>query len=159
MRPIDLLVAAGAERDGLRRAHGATRRRASNCAPSVLERFVNVDLSGGERKRAEIVQFGVLRPKFAMLDEIDSGLDVDALRRRGAPPGRGHDASGTAASLAITHFRRLLAGADPDDDPRDESTGGSSPPADRNSPRSSSATATSRFASGRRDRVRRWHRW
>ena len=47
--------------------------------PELLDRFVNVDLSGGERKRAEMVQLGVLRPKFALLDEIDSGLDVDAL--------------------------------------------------------------------------------
>ncbi|MGH8919290.1 MAG: ABC transporter ATP-binding protein, partial [Actinomycetes bacterium] len=45
-----------------------------------LSRPLNVDLSGGEHKRNETVQLGVLRPKFAVLDEIDSGLDVDALR-------------------------------------------------------------------------------
>jgi len=45
----------------------------------LLERPLNVDLSGGERKRNETVQLGVLRPRFAVLDEIDSGLDVDAL--------------------------------------------------------------------------------
>jgi Fe-S cluster assembly ATP-binding protein len=73
----------------------------------VLERFVNVDLSGGERKRAEMVQLGILRPKFAMLDEIDSGLDVDAL---GAVARRLSEATTewNCGILAITHFRRLL---------------------------------------------------
>jgi Fe-S cluster assembly ATP-binding protein len=47
---------------------------------SFLDRALNVDLSGGERKRNETVQLGVLRPRFAVLDEVDSGLDVDALR-------------------------------------------------------------------------------
>ena len=45
-----------------------------------LDRALNVDLSGGERKRNEILQMAVVRPRFAVLDEIDSGLDVDALR-------------------------------------------------------------------------------
>jgi len=45
-----------------------------------LQRSLNVDLSGGERKRNETIQLGVLQPRFAVLDEIDSGLDVDALR-------------------------------------------------------------------------------
>jgi len=68
---------------------------------------VNVDLSGGERKRAEMVQVGILRPKFAMLDEIDSGLDVDAL---GAVARRLASATSewNCGVLAITHFRRLL---------------------------------------------------
>jgi Fe-S cluster assembly ATP-binding protein len=73
----------------------------------VLDRFVNVDLSGGERKRAEMVQLAILRPKFAMLDEIDSGLDVDAL---GAVARRLSQATSEwdCGVLAITHFRRLL---------------------------------------------------
>ena len=73
----------------------------------LLERFINVDLSGGERKRAEIVQLALLRPKFAVLDEIDSGLDVDALRevsRRLQSATTEWD----CGVLAITHFQRLL---------------------------------------------------
>ena len=79
----------------------------SNYVLSVLDRFVNVDLSGGERKRAEMVQFALLRPTFAVLDEIDSGLDVDAL---GAVARRLSLATSEWACglLAITHFKRLL---------------------------------------------------
>ncbi len=72
-----------------------------------LDRPLNVDLSGGERKRNETLQLGVLRPKFAVLDEIDSGLDVDALADVGR---RVQEATGEwgLGVLAITHFRRLL---------------------------------------------------
>lgn len=75
---------------------------------TLLERPVNVDLSGGERKRNETVQLGVLRPRFAVLDEIDSGLDVDALR---AVARRVEDATAEwgLGVLAVTHFPRLLA--------------------------------------------------
>ena len=78
-----------------------------------LERSLNVDLSGGERKRNETLQLGVLRPRFAVLDEIDSGLDVDAL----ADVGRRIEAATTEwglGVLAITHFRRLLDVLHPD---------------------------------------------
>ena len=78
VRSFDLLEAAGADPVTLR-ARMLEEAERIDLAPELLERFVNVDLSGGERKRAEMVQLGVLRPKFAMLDEIDSGLDVDAL--------------------------------------------------------------------------------
>ncbi len=73
-----------------------------------LSRPLNVDLSGGERKRNEIVQMGVLGPRIAVLDEIDSGLDVDALRavsRRVAEMA----AHGGVGVLAITHYQRLLS--------------------------------------------------
>jgi Fe-S cluster assembly ATP-binding protein len=72
-----------------------------------LDRSLNVDLSGGERKRNETLQLGVLRPRFAVLDEIDSGLDVDAL---GAVGRRVQEATAEwgLGVLAITHFRRLL---------------------------------------------------
>ena len=106
VRPIDLMVAAGADPAGLRnRMHDEAER--VELRPEVLDRFVNVDLSGGERKRAEMVQFGILRPKFAVLDEIDSGLDVDAL---GAVARRLALATTEwgCGILAITHFRRLL---------------------------------------------------
>jgi Fe-S cluster assembly ATP-binding protein len=106
VRPRDLLVAAGASPENLeaRMSDEATR---VELRPDVLERFVNVDLSGGERKRAEMVQLAILKPKFAMLDEIDSGLDVDAL---GAVARRLQDATTewNCGVLVITHFRRLL---------------------------------------------------
>jgi Fe-S cluster assembly ATP-binding protein len=72
-----------------------------------LTRPLNVDLSGGERKRNETVQLGVLSPRFAVLDELDSGLDVDALRAVAARV----EASTTETGLgviAITHYARLL---------------------------------------------------
>ena len=54
----------------------------------MLKRPVNVGFSGGEKKRAEMVQMGIMNPKFAILDETDSGLDIDALNsgRRGHQP-------------------------------------------------------------------------
>ncbi len=94
-----------------------------------LTRPLNVDLSGGERKRNETLQLGVLRPRFAILDEIDSGLDVDAL----AAVGRRVEEATTEwglGVLAITHFRRLLDVLRPDvvhvlSDGRVAATGGS----------------------------------
>jgi Fe-S cluster assembly ATP-binding protein len=78
-----------------------------------LRRPLNVDLSGGERKRNETVQLAVLRPKFAVLDELDSGLDVDALR---AVARRVEDLTVEAnlGVLAITHYNRLLYELRPD---------------------------------------------
>jgi Fe-S cluster assembly ATP-binding protein len=78
-----------------------------------LDRPLNVDLSGGERKRNETLQLGVLRPRFAVLDEIDSGLDIDAL---GAVGRRVQEATTEwdLGVLAITHFRRLLEVLHPD---------------------------------------------
>ncbi len=75
--------------------------------PRILGRALNVDLSGGETKRSEIVQLAVLRPTFCVLDEIDSGLDVDAL---GAVARRIERATREwkMGVLAITHFPRLL---------------------------------------------------
>jgi Fe-S cluster assembly ATP-binding protein len=100
VRPIDLLIAAGVDPTNLRQRMRDEAERVE-LRPEILDRFVNVDLSGGERKRAEMVQFGMLRPKFAVLDEIDSGLDVDAL---GAVARR----LSLASILVITHFKRLL---------------------------------------------------
>jgi Fe-S cluster assembly ATP-binding protein len=73
-----------------------------------LSRPLNVDLSGGERKRNEVVQLGALRPKIAVLDEVDSGLDIDALRavaRRVAALAQ----EANIGFLAITHYYRLLS--------------------------------------------------
>ena len=74
---------------------------------ALLERAVNVDLSGGEQKRGEALQLAVLRPRIAVLDEIDSGLDVDALR---AVARRVEEATAEGLGvLAITHYTRLLS--------------------------------------------------
>jgi Fe-S cluster assembly ATP-binding protein len=81
--------------------------------PNFLERAVNVDLSGGERKRSEVLQLAVLEPAIAVLDELDSGLDVDGLRSLGK---RVHEAVAEwgIGVLAITHYRRLLTALQPD---------------------------------------------
>ncbi|WP_324073334.1 MAG: Fe-S cluster assembly ATPase SufC [Erythrobacter sp.] len=79
----------------------------------MLKRQVNVGFSGGEKKRAEMVQMGILDPSFAVLDETDSGLDIDALRIVGA----GINAIMRApdkAVLLITHYQRLLDVVAPD---------------------------------------------
>ncbi len=72
-----------------------------------LSRPLNVDLSGGEKKRNETLQLGVLRPKIAILDEIDSGLDVDALRAVSRRVEELTNETGLGV-LAITHYSRLL---------------------------------------------------
>ncbi|MEN9925170.1 MAG: hypothetical protein RL268_1296, partial [Pseudomonadota bacterium] len=79
----------------------------------MLKRPVNLGFSGGEKKRAEMVQMGILNPKLAILDETDSGLDIDALRI----VGEGINAVMRApdkAVLLITHYQRLLDYVKPD---------------------------------------------
>ena len=79
----------------------------------MLKRPVNVGFSGGEKKRAEMVQMGILDPKLAILDETDSGLDIDALRI----VGEGINAimrKPDKAVLLITHYQRLLDYVKPD---------------------------------------------
>ena len=75
-------------------------------------RYVNVGFSGGEKKRNEILQMKMLQPKFAILDEIDSGLDVDALRIVGENVN--DMKSDTFGALVITHYERLLDYIKPD---------------------------------------------
>ena len=80
--------------------------------PSFATRYVNDGFSGGEKKRAEILQLGVLRPEMAILDETDSGLDIDALRTvaEGVNALRGPD----IGVLLITHYQRILNYITPD---------------------------------------------
>ena len=78
----------------------------------MLKRFVNVGFSGGEKKRFEILQMALLDPKIAVLDETDSGLDVDALRIVGK--GVTKLKSKDRGMLVITHYQRLLDHIIPD---------------------------------------------
>jgi Fe-S cluster assembly ATP-binding protein len=106
------LVAAGAPIEELRQTMIDEAARIG-FDERFLERPLNVDLSGGEKKRNETVQLAVLRPKVAILDEIDSGLDVDALRAvsRRIEQATNEDGLGV---LAITHYQRLLTELRPD---------------------------------------------
>jgi len=73
---------------------------------SFMNRYLNEGFSGGEKKRAEILQLAMLKPKFAVLDETDSGLDIDALRV--VAEGVGKIASNDLGILVITHYQRIL---------------------------------------------------
>jgi Fe-S cluster assembly ATP-binding protein len=79
----------------------------------MLKRPVNVGFSGGEKKRAEMVQMGIINPRFAILDETDSGLDIDALKSVGAGINRIMRAPDKGV-LLITHYQRLLDYVEPD---------------------------------------------
>jgi Fe-S cluster assembly ATP-binding protein len=75
--------------------------------PRLIDRPLNVDLSGGEKKKNETLQLGVLRPAIALLDELDSGLDIDALRACARRVEAATNEAGLGV-LAITHYSRLL---------------------------------------------------
>jgi len=83
-----------------------------NVSMDMLKRPLNVGFSGGEKKRAEILQMSLLEPKLCVLDETDSGLDIDALRivSEGVNKLRGPD----RAMVVITHYQRLLDHIVPD---------------------------------------------
>ena len=101
------MEAAGRERRRVRELVGAEARRIG-FDEAVLSRPLNVDLSGGERKRNEILQLAVLQPRVAVLDEIDSGLDIDALKAVARRVAELAAESGIGV-LAITHYQRLLS--------------------------------------------------
>ncbi|HEY8373167.1 MAG TPA: Fe-S cluster assembly ATPase SufC [Pseudonocardiaceae bacterium] len=82
--------------------------------PSFAERSVNEGFSGGEKKRHEILQMTLLRPKVAILDETDSGLDVDALRVVSEGVNRYQENNPEAGVLLITHYTRILKHITPD---------------------------------------------
>ncbi len=111
--------------NAIRRAHGQDEVSATDFLavarehltalemdPAFLSRSVNEGFSGGEKKRNEILQMSMLEPRLAILDETDSGLDIDALRivARGIERLRGPDRS----MLVITHYPRLLELVRPD---------------------------------------------
>ena len=80
--------------------------------PEMLRRPLNVGFSGGEKKRMEVLQMALLEPKFGILDETDSGLDIDALRV--VSEGVNALRSPTRGFLVITHYQRLLDHIKPD---------------------------------------------
>jgi Fe-S cluster assembly ATP-binding protein len=81
--------------------------------PEFAQRDVNHGFSGGEKKRHEILQMELLQPRFAVLDETDSGLDVDALRIVSEGVNRVHESTGLGVML-ITHYTRILQYIKPD---------------------------------------------
>jgi Fe-S cluster assembly ATP-binding protein len=81
--------------------------------PEFADRSVNEGFSGGEKKRHEVLQLALLKPKFAVLDETDSGLDVDALRAVSEGVNRFRE-SGDVGVLLITHYTRILQYIHPD---------------------------------------------
>lgn len=82
------------------------KAKALNVSEEMLKRALNVGFSGGEKKRLEVLQMALFEPKFSILDELDSGLDIDALKllAEGVTALRGPDRS----ALVITHYQRLL---------------------------------------------------
>jgi Fe-S cluster assembly ATP-binding protein len=84
--------------------------------PSFMGRYVNDGFSGGEKKRLEMLQLAVLAPKYAILDETDSGLDIDALKAVGESVNalRTSDEGRDAGFLIITHYPRILQYVEPD---------------------------------------------
>ncbi len=102
---------APALRDWVKELNGAMEEL--KMEPGFAQRNVNEGFSGGEKKRHEIMQLELLRPKFAVLDETDSGLDVDALKIVGAGVNRAKANTGLGV-LLITHYTRILKYITPD---------------------------------------------
>ncbi len=90
----------------------AEHMRALRMDPAFAERHVNKGFSGGEKKKAEVLQMAVLRPTLSLLDETDSGLDVDALRI--VAEGVNQLRSPNASFLIVTHYARILGYVKPD---------------------------------------------
>ena len=90
----------------------AEKRKLIEMDESYLDRDVNLDFSGGEKKRNEILQMAVLNPRLALLDETDSGLDVDSLRI--VADGVAKLRTPRNAMLLITHYQRMLRYITPD---------------------------------------------
>ena len=82
--------------------------------PSFADRYLNEGFSGGEKKRNEILQMAILEPEVAILDETDSGLDIDALRVVANGVNQVRAAQPDLAVLLITHYQRILEALTPD---------------------------------------------
>jgi len=82
--------------------------------PELVERSINLGLSGGEKKQAEILQLSMLKPKLVILDEIDSGLDIDALKTICDGINKIKQEDPSMSILIITHYPRILNYLEPD---------------------------------------------
>ena len=85
-----------------------------NMDPSFAERYLNEGFSGGEKKRNEILQMAILEPEVAILDETDSGLDIDALGVVADGVAKVREKNSDLGVLTITHYQRLLEYLNPD---------------------------------------------
>jgi len=94
--------------------HLLERMRLLDMEPSFAERAVNDGFSGGEKKRNEILQMAMLQPRLAIMDETDSGLDIDALKVVSAGVNRLHEQWPEMSIVLITHYQRLLNYITPD---------------------------------------------
>ena len=90
------------------------RMRLLDMDPTFAERSVNDGFSGGEKKRNEILQLAIMEPRLAIMDETDSGLDIDALKVVSAGVNRLHEERPGMAVLLITHYQRMLNYITPD---------------------------------------------
>ena len=108
----EAFAARGRSTDGVLELMSAEAQRI-NFGEQFLARSLNVDLSGGEKKRNETLQLAMLQPKIAILDELDSGLDIDALRDCARRVEDATNENGLGV-LVITHYSRLLAELKPD---------------------------------------------
>ena len=89
-----------------------TKIKSIDMDPALMKRSVNEGFSGGEKKRNEVLQMAVLEPRLRILDEIDSGLDIDALRE--VSKGIDDLRSPTTATVLVTHYERILSSLVPD---------------------------------------------
>ncbi len=118
--PIERFLRTSAESHGYKGSavqfHRELQEKAQQLevADGFLKRSLNVNFSGGERKKSEMLQMSVLEPKLAILDETDSGLDVDALRIVTCEVKRAKHERPDMSVLVITHYQRILNYLRPD---------------------------------------------
>lgn len=94
--------------------HVASKLQQLKIDTDFLNRCVNEGFSGGERKRNEMLQLSILEPRLAILDEIDSGLDIDSIKDVAEAIGKVRKADSTRSMLIVTHFERFLRYVDAD---------------------------------------------
>ena len=94
------------------KSHLEEKMKTLHMDPAFADRFINQGFSGGEKKKAEILQMAILQPSLALMDETDSGLDVDALKI--VSEGVNTLRSSAFSALIVTHYARILDYITPD---------------------------------------------